>query len=329
MTRVGGGFRMTAGGGLDGEMRTNGISACGGGLRMTPVPDWGRSLPWLWAGTTWRVDGFVAGEWPGNGDEAVAAVIERGIEGRPLSQEREADSGIVATEREVGAGARANDGAEVGGGVTQREIAAVTEALRKAGWATVVRSRQVHGARCRIHRADGLVGQNRNKRLPTGECMADDGDGHATRDPGVLLAVTLADCVPVFVADPVNCAVGIFHAGWRGTAAGVVENGLRAMRGAFGSEAAELRLHLGPAICGRCYEVGPEVFAALGEIPPPRPHHLDLRRVIRRRVLATGVPPGHLTTSAECTLCGDGRYYSYRGGDGGRHLGLIGIVAER
>ena len=191
-------------------------------------------------------------------------------------------------------------------------------ALEPGGWKTVVRSRQVHGALCHVH-----------GELPAGEEMAADGDGHATGEPGILLAITLADCVPVFVADPVNRAVGLLHAGWRGTAAGVVEEGLEAMRRAFGSVAAELHLHLGPSICGRCYEVGPEVFVALGEPPPPRSRPLDLRRVIGRRALAAGVAPTHLTTSAECTLCSRERYYSHRGGDRGRHLALIGVLPAR
>ncbi len=296
MTRVG--QAVAAGAGIEGTPLMKADSGLGGPLRATPVPGWERGLPWLWAGTSWRVDGFGAGGWPGDEDgaEAWSAAREGEVAGS-LPHERKAGSRLATAER---------------------EIAAVTGGLLEGGWGTVVRSRQVHGARCRIH-----------GDLPAGDCVAGDGDGHVTQESGVLLAVTLADCVPVFVADPANRAVGIFHAGWRGTAAGVVENGLRAMRRAFGSAAAELRLHLGPAICGRCYEVGPEVFAALGELPPPHPRPLDLRRVIRRRALAAGVPPGHLTTSAECTLCGDGRYYSHRGGDRGRHLGLIGIVAER
>lgn len=183
------------------------------------------------------------------------------------------------------------------------------------GWTSVVRSRQVHGGLSRLH-AD----------LPAGEHVLGDGDGHVTRNAGVLLTVTLADCVPVFVADPVNRAVALLHAGWRGTAAGVVERGLAVMAEAFGSGARELFVHLGPAICGECYEVGPEVFQALGEPVPSGPTPIDLRGVIRRRAIAAGVGAGHLTVNRECTLCGDGRYYSHRRGDTGRHLGFIGIL---
>ena len=113
------------------------------------------------------------------------------------------------------------------------------------GWASVVRSRQVHGAETRLH-----------AEVPAGRHVVGEGDGHVTRTAGLLLTVTLADCVPVFVADPVHRAVALLHAGWRGTAAGVVERGLGVMAEAFGSGAEELFVHLGPAICGACYEVG-------------------------------------------------------------------------
>ena len=185
------------------------------------------------------------------------------------------------------------------------------------GWKSVVRSRQVHGAETRLHAA-----------LPAGEHVAGDGDGHVTRAAGLLLTVTLADCVPVFVADPVRRAVGLLHAGWRGTAASVLERGLAAMAEAFGSDAAELFVHLGPAICGECYEVGPEVFEALEQPVPAEAMPIDLRGVLRRRALGAGVAAGRLSVNDECTLCGDGRYYSHRRGDTGRHRGFIGILPK-
>ncbi len=195
--------------------------------------------------------------------------------------------------------------------------AKAARALLEHGWRSVVRSRQVHGSATRVH-AD----------LPAGASVVGDGDGHVTRRAGLLLAVTLADCVPVFVADPVRGAVGLLHAGWRGTAAGVVERGIGVMGRECGSVAPDLFVHLGPAICGRCYEVGPDVFAALCETPPPGPAPIDLRAAIRRRARSLGVRDERLSVSRECTLCGDGRYYSHRGGDLGRHLGFIGILPE-
>ncbi len=182
-------------------------------------------------------------------------------------------------------------------------------------WRSVVRSRQVHGSLALAH-AD----------VPAGASVAGEADGHVTDRAGVLLTVTIADCVPVFVADPVRRAVGLFHAGWRGVAAGVFESGLAALREAFGSRPGDLTVHLGPAICGDCYEVGPEVFRALGGRMPAAPRPIDLRRVIGRRATESGVHPGQVTVSGECTRCGDGRYFSHRRGDAGRQRAFIGIV---
>lgn len=183
-------------------------------------------------------------------------------------------------------------------------------------WRSVVRSRQVHGSLTLAH-----------MDVSEGACVVGEADGHATARPGVLLTVTIADCVPVFVADPVRRAVALFHAGWRGTAAGVIESGLATLDEAFGSTPGDITVHLGPAICGGCYEVGPEVFRALGERAPAAPHPIDLRRVIRRRATESGVRAEQVTVSGECTRCGDGRYFSHRRGDEGRQRAFIGIVA--
>lgn len=225
------------------------------------------------------------------------------------------------TRRTVGADRVSRPGDSVNAALAQsdRGIPALDDMLvLTAGnpWRSVVRNRQVHGSLTRIH-AD----------IPAGPQVVGEGDGHVTHVPGVLLTVTVADCVPVFIADPARRAVGLLHAGWRGVAAGVVRSGIEAMREAFGSSPADLAVHLGPAICGQCYEVGPEVFRALGEPAPATPRPIDLRRIIGRRAGVAGVCVERVTASSECTLCGDGRYYSHRRGDAGRQRAFVGIVA--
>ena len=84
-------------------------------------------------------------------------------------------------------------------------------------------------------------------------------DGLITNTPGVALFATYADCYPILLWDPVHRAVGLAHAGWRGTDAGVARAAVAAMRDQFGSKPAEMRAAIGPGICGRCYEVGEEV----------------------------------------------------------------------
>ncbi|HET9949179.1 MAG TPA: laccase domain-containing protein [Longimicrobiales bacterium] len=199
-----------------------------------------------------------------------------------------------------------------------------TRLLGATGMRRAVHARQVHGADVRLH-------EPADAGEPGGLSLLEACDGHATEAPGVLLAVTVADCVPVFVVDAARRAVALLHAGWRGTAAGVLERGLALLgaRAAAGSRAgagaAELHVHLGPAICGACYEVGPEVFAVLGLPVPEAPRPLDLRAVLAARALAAGVEPGRITVSGHCTRCTGSGLFSHRSGDRGRQVAYLGI----
>jgi len=186
---------------------------------------------------------------------------------------------------------------------------------RDTGCAGAVHARQVHGARVAWHAT-----------ATAGLTLIDDADGHATRAPGLLITVAVADCVPVHLVDEGRRAVALLHAGWRGTAAGVLEAGIDRLASKAGSVAAELRVHLGPAICGRCYEVGPEVFEALGRSRPAAPTLLDLRGVLADRALAAGVLADRITSSAHCTRC-SARLYSHRGGDSGRQIAFLAVRA--
>ena len=183
------------------------------------------------------------------------------------------------------------------------------------GFATVVHGRQVHGAHVVVH--DGSA---------AGRCIVPDCDGHLTAVPGTLLTVATADCVPVSIVAPDRRAVGLVHAGWRGVAAGVFERGVGLMASVFGTEPEELHAHLGPAICGDCYEVGPEVHEALGLPSPGRPEPVDLRAILGGRAVALGVRGDRITVSSRCTHCGDGSLFSHRAGDAGRQVALLGVT---
>ena len=200
------------------------------------------------------------------------------------------------------------------GGAPTDEVERRWEELAAAvGMAGVAHARQVHGSRVRVH-----AGRARGLEL-VGEC-----DGHITSEPGVLLAVTTADCVPVFFVDERRRRVGIVHAGWRGVAAGILEEAI-ATTSQLGSARADLHLHMGPAICGACYEVGPEVHAALGLPAPSGPTPVDLRVVLAERAVRGGVPRERVTVSAHCTRCTGSGLFSHRGGDPHRQAGYIGI----
>ena len=183
-----------------------------------------------------------------------------------------------------------------------------------AGFRRAVHAHQVHGADVRIH-GPGDAGLH----------LAEACDGHATAAVGVLLAVTTADCVPVFVVDPVRRVVALLHAGWRGAAGGILEAGMALMADRAGSRAEDVHVHFGPAVCGSCYEVGPEVFGALGLPEPEGPTPVDLRLALAHRAVAQGVPTGHISISAYCTLCHQGALFSHRGGDRARQVGFLGM----
>jgi purine-nucleoside/S-methyl-5'-thioadenosine phosphorylase / adenosine deaminase len=167
---------------------------------------------------------------------------------------------------------------------------------------------QVHGSRVVTHANDW-----------SGWLRVDDADGHVAPDRGLALAVTIADCVPVFIAHP-SGAVALLHSGWRGTAGHIVERGIEALAHR-GFAASELRLHLGPAICGNCYEVGPDVIRQLTGRDSGKPERVDLRALIRDHARAAGIR--HMTTSGLCTRCDNDRLYSHRAGDAGRQIAVM------
>lgn len=144
-------------------------------------------------------------------------------------------------------------------------------------------------------------------------------DGHATMERGLALAVTIADCAPVFIAHP-SGAVAIAHSGWRGTEAKIVHEAIRVLaKGGLAPD--ELRVHVGPAICGRCYEVSAEVRARLTGEPATRPGNVDIRSLIAEDARSAGVQ--EITVSQYCTRCDNDRFYSHRAGDPGRQIAVI------
>src|SRR5688500_3635346 len=142
-----------------------------------------------------------------------------------------------------------------------------------------------------------------------GWLRGDAADGHMSTTRGIGLAVTVADCVPVFIAHP-SGATALLHAGWRGTAAGILGVALRDLRTA-GLESADLRIHLGPSICGTCYEVSPNVHHELTGRAVDVPTPVDLRQVLADQARETGVR--QISVSHFCTLCHQGRFFSHRG----------------
>jgi len=168
-------------------------------------------------------------------------------------------------------------------------------------------SRQVHGA---------VIQRVGSARGSGGEAVAIDADGHATSLPGLGMMVLTADCMPVALGS--SGAVAMLHAGWRGLAAGVLEEGVRALAEVGGP--GEIVAVVGPGAGACCYEVGPEVHAQFGAAHSTG-RRIDLRAIAGERLLAAGV--AEVRDVPACTIC-DERFFSHRreGTRAGRQAGV-------
>jgi len=177
----------------------------------------------------------------------------------------------------------------------------------------VVYSRQVHGTQIR-----------RYGEVPDGWLIGEGWDGHVTANPGVLLTVSVADCIPVYLTDPESGGVALVHAGWRGTAAGVLGAAARALVEVGRTPISNLVIHCGVGICGACYEVGSEVANALGEsVPEGTKARVDLRSHLTEQGWALGIRK--ITMSPLCSAH-DADLHSHRasGGKPGRMVAYLG-----
>ncbi len=218
---------------------------------------------------------------------------------------------------------------------------------------------QVHSAA--IHRVYGARGPEW-ARLRKNKIVETAGDGLITNTTGVLLGIKVADCFPVIVADRRRKAVGVFHAGWRGTVQRIVEKGVGEMRRQLGSDPEDLVAVIGPGIGGCCYEIGEEVenefdsqFAyskelfedvfdswslktkypmlflnqrAPGHGEPAMSRHLDLVKANWCQLLDAGVPAENIQSMDQCTACHTDLFFSYRKEQvTGRMLAVVGIAS--
>ena len=160
-------------------------------------------------------------------------------------------------------------------------------------------------------------------------------DAAVATDPGLLVGILTADCLPVLLVDPRRRAVAAVHAGWRGAASRVVARAVEALI-AGGSRPADLVAALGPGIGPCCYEVGEELRAAFGpgadaffRPGPGGRSHLDVRAANVRQLEDAGVRPGGFHHVEDCTSCREDLYYSYRrdGPGTGRMISFVGFGA--
>lgn len=209
-----------------------------------------------------------------------------------------------------------------GGGAAARPREAERLTARAFGGLRAATLRQEHGAR--VHRVGG--GRGRSEPI---------GDGLSTDEAGLALGIRTADCAPILLADRRRGAVAALHAGWRGTAAGIVARALEHLAAEYGSEPADLDAVIGPAVGGCCYEVGEDVRAALEAGPlarlaeilpgPEGRFRIDLARLNAAALAAAGVRPARIQILAACTRCANDRLHSYRaeGAGVGRNWSFI------
>lgn len=163
-------------------------------------------------------------------------------------------------------------------------------------------------------------------------------DGLMTDVPGITLATFYADCMPIMIYDPEHGAIGMVHAGWRGSAAGIGPLLVESMTKRYGSKPRALLAALGPAIGPCCFEVGQEVAEAfmsielLNEdrswlIPKTGNPHLDLGRINAKLLIDAGIPDHSVKSADICTCCHPELLYSHRRdhGDTGRMAALMAL----
>ncbi len=218
------------------------------------------------------------------------------------------------TTREGGASAHPFNTMNLGRGVGDLPDAVRTNRTRVLAalgrsLAEQVEASQVHGNQAAV-----VDAADRRRTVPGVDALI-------TRDPGVVLAMHCADCVPLLLVDPVRRAVAAVHTGWRGTAAGAAPAAISAMVGTFGSRPADLLAAIGPAIGPCCYEVDAPVVERFAPWPwrervvSPAPSGrwmLDLWEANRRQIVDAGVPPGSVAVAGLCTAHHPALFFSHR-----------------
>jgi YfiH family protein len=190
----------------------------------------------------------------------------------------------------------------------------------------LVTVRQVHGS-------DILVIDEPNEDYS--HFLSLESDAIITNQPGVMIGVCVADCAPILLMDPEKRIIAAVHAGWQGTAAGLVSKTVAGMRSLFDCNPEALRAAIGPCIGKCCYEVDAPVKQAFAQSRVPwdacaEPNgegkwRLDLAAANRELLLAAGLPDGAIKVSDMCVSCHRELFFSYRrdGGETGRQMGFI------
>lgn len=203
---------------------------------------------------------------------------------------------------------------------------------------------QVHGDRVAVVRRDEMG----RGRLSAADAI-EQADALITNEPGIWLTSFYADCVPLYFVDPVHRAVGLAHAGWRGTVAQIARKTVEAMGKAYGTKAEDVRTAIGPSIESCCYEVDDRVVSAVDDClraiganvqeksmayhtaAEPGKFKLGLQEVNRQIMIKAGIVPTHIELCGICTGCRTDLFFSHRAerGNTGRMASWIGLDLRR
>jgi len=312
------------------------------GVEWLPIPGW--DLPWLCGGFSTRKGG-----------------LSRAYCAHPAPGKLDAP-GLPAEVGELNLGFTAADDRAIV--LANRRLLA--EAVTGDAATPIIALRQFHSNLVvEVTRADANQATRfdaaRSTSAGTGRQGPRRADGQITDEPGLLLAVQTADCIPVLVADRRQRVVAAFHAGWRGTVKRIVETGVGRMRFAYGSRPADLIAAIGPGASACCYGVGEEVFSEFESqfsyarqlfhevfssdpvktrypmlfLTQRAPGHsstgpslrVDLVEANRRQLLACGLSAQSIQVVGGCTQCQGELFFSHRASHGhtGRMMAVIGI----
>jgi hypothetical protein len=159
---------------------------------------------------------------------------------------------------------------------------------------------------------------------------AGEGDGLITRTAEVVLTVQVADCVPLFIHSRDSCTLGLFHAGWRGVIAGIVEEGILNMVNQFNAAPNQLEAMLGPSIGPCCYEIREDVSTYFPDLflrKKNREHSfLDLPGFVKEKLMSAGISVDNIYMDGRCTFCSEQHFHSFRrdGAAAGRIICFLG-----
>ena len=195
----------------------------------------------------------------------------------------------------------------------------------------MVRTWQVHSAGVRA------VTKEQGGDLILNDITAPETDGLITNERGLMLCTLQADCVPVFLMDPVRKVIGMVHSGWKGTNKKIAANAVRLMQETYGSNPSDIFAAMGPCICGKDYEVSADLFDAFLENYPEKAvktffepkengkYYLYLNKAIRFAMVEAGLKDENIEDPEYCTVH-SGIFPSYRKSGGTNERMLTGIM---